>query len=85
VPAAITIYEDRSHDFLLKTPPTAALLRRTARLQGAGPGACRRSVTRAQLRTVAEAKLPTSTATTSTPRYAVVAGTARSMGLRIEG
>ena len=82
MPAAITIYEDRSHDFLLKTPPTAALLRRTARLQGAGPGACRRSVTRAQLRTVAEAKLPTSTAT---PRYAVVAGTARSMGLRIEG
>ncbi len=88
VPAVITVYEDRSHDFVLKTPPTAALLRRAAGLErgGAQPGRLSAgTVTRAQLRAVAAAKLPDLNTGDLDAAERVVAGTARSMGLRVEG
>lgn len=86
IPAEVTVYEDRSFIFKLKTPPTAALLARAAGIpKGAeGPnGAPVAWVTRAQLRAVAEKKLPDLNAYDLDSAERVVAGTAHSMGIGI--
>jgi large subunit ribosomal protein L11 len=86
VPAEITIYEDRSFTFITKTPPTPVLLRQAAglekgsanpRLQKVG------SISRAQLRKVAETKMPDLNAIDIEGAMAQVAGTARSMGIEV--
>lgn len=86
IPAEVTIYEDRSFTFRLKTPPTAILLARAA---GVPKGAERPNgapmawITRAQLRSVAERKLPDLNAYDLDGAERVVAGTAHSMGIGI--
>jgi large subunit ribosomal protein L11 len=86
IPAEVTIYEDRSFTFRLKTPPTALLLARAA---GVSKGADRPNgaplawITRSQLRDVAQRKLPDLNAYDLDGAERVVAGTAHSMGIGI--
>lgn len=86
IPAEITIYQDGSFRFILKSPPTAFLIRRAAGLE---KGSSRPntdkvgSITRAQLREIAETKLKDLNAINIEGAMAQVEGTARSMGVRI--
>ena len=86
IPAEVTVYDDRSFTFRLKTPPTAHLLARAA---GIPKGAERPNgapvawISRAQLRSVAERKLPDLNAYDVESAERVVAGTAHSMGIGI--
>ena len=86
IPAVITIYADRSFTFELKTPPAAVLLKRAARVEK-GSGEPNRvkvgTVTRAQVREIAELKLPDLNAHDVEAAMNIVAGTARSMGLDV--
>ena len=86
VPVEITIYEDRSFSFTLKTPPTAVLLREAAGVEKASglPGReTAGKVTVAQLTEIAETKLPDLNAYDVEEAKAQVAGTARSMGIEV--
>jgi large subunit ribosomal protein L11 len=87
IPVEITVYEDRSFDFVLKTPPAAILLKQAAGIES-GAGAPNRdkvgSVTRDQLRQIAETKMPDLNANDVEAAMEIVAGTARSMGVTIE-
>jgi large subunit ribosomal protein L11 len=85
VPAVITVFEDRTFDVRLKTPPTAFLIKKALGGKGSPTpghnGAGR--LTRAQLRAVAERKLPDLNTTDLDAAMRIVAGTARSMGVSI--
>jgi large subunit ribosomal protein L11 len=86
VPAEISVYEDRSFSFVLKTPPAARLLIKAAGVpKGSGVPHTEKvgSVTRAQLREIAEKKMPDLNANTIEQAEKIIAGTARSMGLTI--
>lgn len=86
VPAEITIYEDRSFTFVTKTPPTPVLLRKAAGLEKGSPAPRRQtagSVTRDQVREIAETKRPDLNAIDLEGAMAQVAGTARSMGIDV--
>jgi large subunit ribosomal protein L11 len=86
IPAVITIYADRSFTFELKTPPAAVLLKRAAKVEK-GSGEPNRSkvgtVTRSQVREIAEMKMPDLNAHDVDAAMKIVAGTARSMGLDV--
>ena len=88
IPAEITIYEDRSFTFITKTPPTPVLLRQAAGIEK-GSSMPRREmvakVTQAQVRSIAEIKMPDVNAIDIEGAMAQVAGTARSMGIEVEG
>ena len=88
VPAEITIFEDRSFSFILKTPPTVNMLKRAAGIDK-GSGRPNREkvgrVTREQLRTIAEAKAKDLNAYEVDRAVRMVEGTARSMGLEVVG
>jgi large subunit ribosomal protein L11 len=87
VPAEISVYEDRSFTFVLKTPPAARLLLKAAGVQK-GSGVPHRdfvgSITRAQLREIAERKMPDLNANTLDEAEKIIAGTARSMGITVK-
>ena len=87
IPVEITVYEDRSYDFILKTPPAAILLKQAAGIES-GSGAPNRtkvaSVTRDQVRQIAETKMPDLNANDVDAAMKIIAGTARSMGITIE-
>ena len=85
VPAEITIYEDRSFTFITKTPPTPVLLRQAAGIEkGASmPRATVAKVTKAQVRSIAEIKMPDVNAIDIEGAMLQVAGTARSMGIEV--
>jgi large subunit ribosomal protein L11 len=88
VPVEITIYEDRSFDFITKTPPTPTLLKKAAGLEkgSANPRKDKvGKVSQAQLREIAELKMPDLNAVDLEGAMAQVAGTARSMGIETEG
>jgi large subunit ribosomal protein L11 len=88
IPAEITIYEDRSFSFVLKTPPTAVLLRNAAGVEKGSAEPHREkvgAVTRAQLREIAETKMPDLNALDVEGAMKVVEGTARSMGITVSG
>jgi large subunit ribosomal protein L11 len=86
IPAVITVYADRSFTFELKTPPAAVLLKRAAKIEK-GSGEPNRtkvgSVTRAQVREIAQQKLPDLNANDLEAAAKIIAGTARSMGLDV--
>ena len=86
IPAVISIYADRSFTFELKTPPAAVLLKRAAKI-AKGSGEPNRekvgTVTKAQLREIAELKAPDLNANDVEMAMRIVAGTARSMGLDV--
>jgi len=86
VPAEITIYEDRTFDFITKTPPTAVLLKKAAKLDKASQAPGREpagSVSTDQVREIAEIKMPDLNALDIEGAMEQVAGTARSMGLTV--
>ena len=87
VPAEISVYEDRSFTFVLKTPPAARLLIKAAGVQK-GSGVPHKekvgSVTRAQLREIAEKKMADLNANDIEQAEKIIAGTARSMGLTVK-
>ena len=86
LPAEITIYADKSFTFILKTPPAAFLLKREAGVEK-GSGAPNRnkvgSVTKAQVRKIAELKMPDLNTESIESAMAMIAGAARSMGLEV--
>ena len=86
IPAVITIYEDRTFSFILKTPPASALLKKLAKVEkGAGNPLTTKvgKVTKAQLRAIAEQKLVDLNTTDIEKAMKTVAGTARNMGIEI--
>jgi large subunit ribosomal protein L11 len=94
IPVIITVYQDRSFTFLLKTPPAAVLLKKAAGLhtdkkKGSGahkPGKEKvGQVTRKQLEDIAKLKINDTTAGSLTAAMNTIAGTARSMGIEIVG
>ena len=88
IPVIITVYSDRSFTFISKTPPAAVLLRKAAGVpKGSGTPNTQKvgKVTRAQLEEIATTKMPDLTAADMDAAVRTVAGTARSMGLDVEG
>jgi len=88
IPVVITVYSDRSFTFISKTPPAAVLLRKAAGVpKGSGTPNTQKvgKVTRAQLEEIATTKMPDLTAADMDAAVRTVAGTARSMGLDVEG
>ncbi|MDA0207915.1 MAG: 50S ribosomal protein L11 [bacterium] len=87
VPAVLTIYEDRSFSFVLKTPPTAELIKKAAKIKkGSGKPLTEKvgSISEAQLREIAEAKLPDLNTSDVEQAMKVVAGTCRQMGVEVK-
>ena len=88
VPVVITVYNDRSFTFIMKTPPAAILLKKAAGIQK-GSGVPNRDkvgkVTRAQLEEIAKTKEPDLTAADMDAAVRTIAGSARSMGIETEG
>ncbi len=85
-PAEVTIYKDRSFTFITKTPPAAVLLKKEAGIEKGSPTSNRQKVgkvTRAQVRKIAELKLPDLNAVDLEGAMKMIAGTARSMGLEV--
>ena len=88
IPALITIFEDRSFTFVLKTPPAADLLRKAAGLEKGASTAGREAagrVSREQVRQIAETKMPDLNANSLDSAMRQVEGTARSMGIEVVG
>ncbi len=86
IPVEITVYEDRSFDFKLKTPPASDLLRKAAGIEkGSGNPLTAKvgKVTKAQIREIAEQKLADLNANGLEEAEKIIAGTARSMGIEI--
>jgi large subunit ribosomal protein L11 len=86
IPVEISVYEDRSFDFILKTPPAAVLLKQAAGVES-GSGVPNREkvaqVTQAQLQEIAETKMPDLNANDIEAAKKIIAGTARSMGFEV--
>jgi large subunit ribosomal protein L11 len=88
IPAQITIFEDRSFTFVLKTPPAADLLRKAAGVEKGSSTAGREQVgrvTRAQVREIAQTKMTDLNAADADAAARVIEGTARSMGIEVVG
>ncbi len=88
VPCEISIYDDRSFDFVLKTPPAAFLLKKVAKIQkGSKKGANEvvATITKDELRSIAETKLPDLNAYTVEEAMKIIEGTARNMGIAVKG
>jgi large subunit ribosomal protein L11 len=86
VPVEITVYEDRSFTFVLKTPPTAFLLKQAAGVEKGAADPLREkvgTVTKEQVRKIAEEKMPDLNAGEVEAAVAMVEGTARSMGIEV--
>ncbi len=87
LPVEISIYEDRSFDFVIKTPPTAFLLKKAAKInKGSVKGSSETvaTLTKEQIREIAEIKLPDLNAYTIEAAMKIVEGTARNMGIAIQ-
>lgn len=88
IPVEITVYDDRSFTFILKTPPASDLLKKAAKIEkGSGKPLQEKvgKVTRAQIREIAQAKLPDLNAHDIDAAMRIIEGTARQMGITIEG
>ncbi len=87
IPVVITVYADRSFTFITKTPPAAVLLKKACKIDS-GSGVPNKTkvatVTRAQLKEIAELKMPDLNAANIDSAISMIAGTARSMGIVVE-
>jgi large subunit ribosomal protein L11 len=86
IPVVVTVYQDRSFTFITKTPPAAALLLKEAGIEKGSAAPNREKVgrvTRSAVRRIAELKMPDLNANTVEQAMAMVAGTARSMGIEV--
>ena len=85
LPVEITIYEDRTFDMVLKTPPAAFLLKKVAKVKkGNSKGETVATITKDQLKEIAETKLPVLNAYTVEEAMKIVEGTARNMGIEVK-
>ncbi len=88
IPVIITVYVDKSFSFITKTPPAAELLKKAAKVEK-GSGEPNRDkvgvVTKAQIEEIAQLKMPDLNATNIEMAGRIIAGTARSMGIEVEG
>ncbi|MEO0539308.1 MAG: 50S ribosomal protein L11 [Cyanobacteria bacterium P01_A01_bin.105] len=88
VPVEISVFEDRSFTFILKTPPASVLIKKAAKLEK-GSGEPNRtkvgSITRDQLKEIAETKMPDLNANDIEAAMNIIEGTARNMGVTIDG
>ncbi|NEP18075.1 MAG: 50S ribosomal protein L11 [Leptolyngbya sp. SIO4C1] len=86
VPVEISVFEDRSFTFILKTPPASVLIKKAAKVEK-GSGQPNRekvgSITRAQLQEIAETKMPDLNANDIEAAMNIIAGTARNMGITV--
>jgi len=88
LPVVITVYADKSFDFIIKTPPVAIQLKEAAKLQSGSADPNRKkvaTVTWKTVRTIAESKMPDLNCFTVESAMSMVAGTARSMGINVDG
>ena len=88
LPVEITVYEDRTFDFVIKTPPTAFLVKKVAKItKGSTKGANQvvATITKDELKQIAETKLPDLNAYDLEAAMAIVEGTARNMGVAVKG
>lgn len=87
IPVVITVYQDKSFSFITKTPPAAVLLKKAAKIgKGAGNSLTETvaTVTRADLESIAEIKMKDLNAANMDTACSMIAGTARSMGIKVE-
>ncbi len=87
LPVEISVYEDRSFDFVIKTPPAAFLIKKYAKVKGGSSKGSKEivgSLTKEQLKEIAEIKLPDLNCYTVEEAMKVVEGTARNMGIEIK-
>lgn len=87
IPVVITIYQDRSFDFVMKTPPAAILIKKALGIEKGSDKPNKTKVakiTRAQLEEIAKAKMPDLNATSIESAVSMMAGAARSMGVTVE-
>jgi len=87
LPVEITVYEDRSYDFIVKTPPAAELIKKAANIKkGSGEPLTKKigSITEKQLEEIAEKKIPDLSAKNIEAAKKIIAGTARQMGVEIK-
>jgi large subunit ribosomal protein L11 len=88
IPVEITIYEDRSFSFITKTPPAPELIKKAAGVAkgSATPHTAKvGTITAAQVREIAQTKMPDLNATSMEAAEKIIAGTARSMGITVQG
>lgn len=88
IPVEITIFEDRSFTFVMKTPPASDLLKKAAKIEKGAANPLKDkagTVTSAQIREIAEKKLRDLNANDVDAAMKIVAGTARSMGIKVQG
>ncbi len=88
IPVVITVYSDKSFTFITKTPPASVLLLKAAKLEKGSPESNRNKVgkvTAKQVREIAQLKMPDLNANNIEHAASMVAGTARSMGITVEG
>ena len=88
IPVEISVYEDKSYTFIMKTPPAAELLKKAAGIKKGSPVPQKDKVgkiTKAQLQEIAEIKMPDLTANDIEGAMKIIAGTARQMGIEIKG
>lgn len=87
VPVVITIYQDRSFTFILKTPPAPVLIKKACGIESASARPNRdkvATITKAQVKEIAELKMPDLNAGSLEAAMSMIAGTARSMGILVE-
>jgi len=87
IPAEITVFEDRTFTFILKTPPASDLLRKAAGVEKGAANPLKEKVgkiSQAQLREIAQKKMPDINANDTEAAMKIIAGTARSMGIKVE-
>ena len=87
LPVVISVYEDRTFDFVIKTPPTAFLIKKILKLKkGSAKGSTEvvATLTKDQLKEIAEIKLPDLNCYTVEEAMKIVAGTAKNMGVKVE-
>jgi large subunit ribosomal protein L11 len=88
VPVVITAYQDKSFTFIMKTPPATVLIKKAAKLEKGSPRPHTDKVgkiTRAQAEEIAKTKMPDLTAADTNAAVRTIAGSARSMGVEVEG
>jgi large subunit ribosomal protein L11 len=87
LPAVITVYEDRTFDFIIKQPPAAELIKRTLNIKKGSSSVKKEKIaklTSAQVEEIAQAKMPDLNANDIEHAKNIIAGTARSMGIEVE-
>ena len=87
IPVEISVYTDRSFTFVLKTPPASDLLKKAAKVKKGSANSVKEKIgiiTKAQLQEIAETKMPDLNAGSVEAAMNIIAGTARSMGIKVE-